>query len=129
VPELFSQSWIEAIDELARDDPGLRAVAPQIGLVLQQTITSEDAERCYHIVLVDDEVRVRPGPAHDPTIWFTTDISTATAIATGAASAQAAFIAGQIRVGGDLSRLLEAQAGIAGLGDPFASVRCERDST
>ena len=49
------------------------------------------------------------------------------AIASGTASAQRAFMTGQLRVGGDLRALVEAQDAMAAIGDVFASVRQRTD--
>jgi hypothetical protein len=56
-------------------------------------------------------------------VTFTQDRTTAAAIATGRLSAQAAFIDGRLRVGGDLSALLDRAAELAALDDLFASAR------
>jgi hypothetical protein len=122
VPEHLSDEWIAALDRAARDDAGLAEVARELDVVIQQTVTGTPAgTRSYHVVLTPAEVAVRPGPAPEAQLSFTTDHETARAVADGRLSAQAAFIDGRLRVGGDLRRLLDAQRAMARLGDTLAA--------
>lgn len=123
MPDLFTDEWIEALDALARDDDELRAAAAELDVVIQQNVLGPDGDRSYHVVLEPGDVGVRAGPATNPAITFTTDVATATAIATGVESAQTAFIDGRLRVGGDLRVLLAAQSAVTRLGETFAPLR------
>lgn len=65
--------------------------------------------------------------AAEGTVTFLTDRATAVAIASGRESAQAAFMAGRLRVDGD-TRLLMAQQSVLGeLDDLFGPVRAATD--
>lgn len=122
----LSDEWIEALDAAARDHVGLRAAARGADLVLQQTIT--DADRTtYRIELRDGDVRVRSGSVDAPTVSLSTDRSTAAAIARGEASAQVAFMNGNLRLGGNITALLDHHELLAGLDDVFADVRDRTD--
>ena len=122
----LSGEWIEALDAAARNHDGLRAAARGADLVLQQTIT--DGERVtYRIELRDGEVRVRSGPIEAPTVSLSTDRATAASIARGEASAQVAFMNGDLRLGGNMSALLDHHELLAGLDDVFAQVRDRTD--
>ncbi|MGE3621694.1 MAG: SCP2 sterol-binding domain-containing protein [Acidimicrobiia bacterium] len=66
---------------------------------------SSTGEVAYVIRIDREGVTVRPGRAADADVTFTQDRATAAAVQAGTLSAQAAFMAGRIRLGGDLGRL------------------------
>jgi hypothetical protein len=86
----------------------------------------------WHVAIHDGTVRVVPGPAvpadggadadATPLVRFTTDRDTARAVVEGTTTAQGAFMAGHLRVGGDTTALVTHNALLAGLGDIFANV-------
>ncbi len=120
----LSPAWLSELDHAARQHAGLAAAATGVTLVVEQTVTGgPGGDVTYHVAFADGQVAVRPGPAPDATVRFGQDHETAVAIATGAASAQRAFMTGRLQVGGDLRALLDHQAALAALGDVFASVR------
>ena len=77
----------------------------------------------YHLEVGDGRVSVHPGAAEAPTVRFSSDLATAWEIASGRGSAQRAFMAGRLRVGGDLRALLDHAAGLGATTDAFAAVR------
>ncbi|MBI2704451.1 MAG: SCP2 sterol-binding domain-containing protein [Actinobacteria bacterium] len=122
MPAFLSDEWLHTLDIAARSDDDLRTAAAELDLIIQQKVTgTSNGDVAYHVVLTPAAVGVRPGVAPDPTITFTTDLASARAIANGSESAQAAFIDGRLRVGGDLRRLLDAQGALARLGDTLAA--------
>ena len=150
MPRYLSDQWIEALDEAAQAHRGLAVATGSVAFVIEQVIeqvteqsggqgletatastpdaTAADAVSVqggavrWHVVVDHGSVRFVPGPAIDPTVRFTTDEATARAISTGAATAQSAFMAGTLRVGGDTGVLIEHHEVLAGLGDVFAAV-------
>ena len=70
---------------------------------------------------------VRAGRADDADVTFTQDRATARAIADGELAAQTAFMAGRLRTGGDLTRLLAHREALADLDDVFADVRARTE--
>ena len=120
MPEPLSPEWLAALA-----DAGRRASAPpEVRLVLQQVVVEDDGvEVAYAVRIADGTVQVEPGRAHDADVTFTQDRATATAIALGTLSAQAAFLAGRLRIGGDLSAVQLAARDLAALDDVFASAR------
>jgi putative sterol carrier protein len=120
----LSAEWVAALDDAARRSEALRSATAGIHLVVQQVVTDgPDGERVYHLVLRDGDVRVVDGPADAPTVTFTQPWSVARAVARGEASAQGAFMGGELRVGGDVAALIAHQSAVAGLDDVFAAVR------
>ena len=125
----LSPAWIEALDEAAQASTGLRAATADSAFTVQQVVTSAEGEGdvTWHVAVDHGRVAVRAGRAADADIVFTQDRTTAEQISTGMVSAQAAFMLGRLRVGGDLSILLAHQDAIAGLEDVFADVRARTE--
>jgi len=119
VPEFLSDEWIAALDRAAQH----AQVDPSLSLVVQQVVNGPDGAVTYHVSFDGGRVQVRPGPAPEPTVTFTLDRATAEAIATGEESAQSAFMAGRLRLGGDVTVLLDAHEALERLAGLFAEVR------
>ena len=115
-----SDEWIAALDDAARADAQLATASAELALVVEQVLT--DGTR-GHVVVDHGTVRVRPGPADRPTVTFTQDRAVAAAIARGDDSAQAAFLRGDLRLGGDVGALVAQAALLDRLTDAFAGVR------
>lgn len=122
---LGSDEWIAALDAAARADDDLREASRGRRVVIGQEVVDGERRTSWHVVLDDGEVAVRPGPAADADVTFSQDRDVADAVARGEMAARTAFVLGRIRVGGDVSVLLEVAPALAGLGDVFAAVRAE----
>jgi putative sterol carrier protein len=120
----LSDEWVAAMDEALAAQATTRP--PTAGpLVVRQEVIGE---RPY--VLWFDGARA--GVRHDPPaapadVTFTCDRDTAVAIATGKERAQAAFLAGRLRLGGDSRALMANAAVLSGVDDAFAAVRARTD--
>jgi putative sterol carrier protein len=123
VPAPWSEAWIAGLDAAARADDGLRQASAGRRVVIGQEVRDGDETHRWHVVLDDGEVAVRPGPAEAPDVTFSQDADTARAVATGELAARTAFVMGRIRLGGDVSVLLDLGPALAGLGDVFGAVR------
>jgi putative sterol carrier protein len=120
VAEFLTPEWVSALADAA-DGAG----APQdVQLVIQQVVVEDGApEVAYALRIGGGAVRVTAGRAGDADVTFTQDRATASAIARGELSAQAAFLDGRLRVGGDLAAALGSARALAGLEDVFAAPR------
>lgn len=133
MPPFLSAEWIEALDRAAQADDRLGSATAGVELVVQQVVTDDDGdghcdqEVAWHVDIERGRVRVRPGRAEQPDVTFTQSRRTAEEIAQGRLSAQAAFMLGSLRVGGDVSRLTEHQEAFANVEDTFATVRAGTD--
>ena len=118
--EFLSSEWIAALADASVD-----ADAPEdVRLVLQQVVVDDDgSEVAYAVRLADGRLSVSPGRVDDADVTFTQDRATAEAISAGTLSAQAAFLAGRLRVGGDLTAVLGGARDLADLPDVFAAAR------
>jgi putative sterol carrier protein len=87
-------------------------------VVLQQIVTdSPDGEVRYQVIVAEGRAALTPGQTLKADATFTVDYATATAIARGELTTQAALLAGQIHVAGDMATLSSRQEGLSGL-DP-----------
>lgn len=127
----LSPAWVAALDHAARADSALADATRDVALVVEQRVTGAPAgDVTYHVVFDHGSVSVGPGPAGEeaaPLVRFTLDHETALDIARGTGSAQRAFMAGTLQVGGDLRVLLEHQQALSALHDVFAAVRDQTD--
>ena len=95
--------------------------APATALRVRQRVTGgPDGDVEYVLALAGGEVRFEPaGPAD---VELTTDYDTAAAISRGDLSPAAAFAAGRLRVGGEVSSLVAHQDAFAGIGRLLSGV-------
>jgi putative sterol carrier protein len=121
VVEPLTDAWVSALAAAAE-----RATAPaDVALVVQQVVVDPDGggELAYAIRIADGAIAVTEGRVADPDVTFTQDRATAAAVARGELSAQSAFLAGRLRIGGDLRAVMTAARELAALHDVFASAR------
>jgi hypothetical protein len=133
----LSDEWVAALDEAAASSTVLagpiEGLAPGETLVVEHVITSDDGstgpaeEAAFHLVLGNGAARVHRGRAPGATVTFTHARATARAIASGTTSAQAAFMAGALRLGGRVDLLLAHHAALVDVDDVFATVRDRTD--
>jgi putative sterol carrier protein len=124
----LSDEWIADLDRAASSSDALRVATGDFSLTVQQVVTEpadrSDTEATTWFVSIDHgAIAVRAGRATRPDVTFTQDRATATAVGRGELSAQAAFMLGRLRVGGEVSLLTAHQGAFAGLDDVFAEVR------
>jgi hypothetical protein len=121
----LSAEWFA---EIARSTPARARGTAETGagppLVLEQVVSdTPEGEVRYRVVLNDGRARIEPAAAHvngtssPPDLTIVSDWATASALAQGSLSAQAALMAGRLRIRGSLARLSNWGAGLAGV-DP-----------
>jgi ubiquinone biosynthesis protein UbiJ len=121
--DYLSRAWFEAADAALSADPRLAEAARGVHLVLQQSVDDPAPGVTWHIRIDDGSVHLVPATADDATVTFRCDRATAEAVHQGRTSAQAAFMAGHLRVGGDVGALLAHQELLSGLNDVLADLR------
>jgi hypothetical protein len=121
----LSAEWFA---EIARSAPaktgGSADTAGGPPLILEQLVhDTPDGEVRYRVVLHDGTAHIEPAAARTngadspPDLTIVSDWATASALAQGSLSAQAALMAGRLRIRGSLARLSNWGAGLAGV-DP-----------
>lgn len=120
----LTDAWLGELNAAARGrDPG-RAGTADASLVLQQVVTGgPDGERRYWVRLEGGIVAFGSGEAAAPDATFTQDYATAAALNRGELRAEDAFLAGRVRVAGNLAVLLAHRSVLTTLEDVFADVR------
>jgi hypothetical protein len=121
VAGFLTDAWLDDLDAAAR----VAELPTHAPLVLQQVVPDgpDGREVAYALVVRDGRVRVERGRASHPDLVFTQDRATAEAIHRGELSAQAAFMQGRLRLGGDLRAVVYRAGELTAVHDVFASVR------
>ncbi len=119
--EFLSDEWLEALVDAARALPA--AAAGERSRVTIDHVVVDGPH--WRLVIDEGSLTVEVAPEGDPDLRLTSDRTTAAAIASGRRAALDAFIAGDLRIGGDVRVLIENRAAMESLGDVFAAVRAE----
>lgn len=122
----LSDAWFDELTlALAAAAPLSSPGGDDVTLALQQVvIDTPEGDLSYWLALDDAKLNVGRGRLVDPDITITETYDTAVAVVRGELSTEAAFLAGRVRVGGDLraltmhqSRLQQVAAAVAGVRD------------
>lgn len=126
----LSPAWIDAADALLRHvvvDPPV--VGPAFTI---ETVVSDGPDDATGYVIEFDgpTVRARSTDADErSTVRLTQQYAVAAAVATGELGAQAAFLAADIQVGGDVATLINNAGLIAQVGDALRPLRSDTSFT
>ncbi len=121
--QFLSDEWIEAMDAA-----GAPTGEAEAAVVIEQTVKGgPEGPRTFHVSIGDGSVRFAAGPAAEATVTFTQDYDTAGTIARGERSAQAAFMSGDLKIGGAVRVLLDHQDLFENTDDVFADVRADTE--
>jgi len=126
VPRYLSAEWFEHAQRALSENSARVRPTDRPDVVVQQHVTEgPGGDVAYHLEVHDGDVRLEPGVADAPTVTFIKDWETAAAIGKGELSAQGAFMAGRIRVRGDLPKLVECSDVFGELDDVLADLRSQ----
>ncbi len=123
MPDYLSPEWFQAADALLRADRDLGERSRGVDLVLEQRVEVGDDTIIWHVRFADGVVSMTQGVAADPDVVFVSDLETANGIRSGVVGAQAAFIAGDLRVDGSINALLQHGDLFASLSDVLGPLR------
>jgi putative sterol carrier protein len=99
-PDFLSDEWLSS---LARNEAGAGSAPDRPTLVIQQLVTdTPEGEVAYVVHVGPAGIRASRGRVDDADLSFSQDLATAEAIHRGEISAQAAFMAGRLRISGNL---------------------------
>jgi len=126
--QYLSDEWMAAAAaDLAASD-SLRAATAEAELTIQYEVAGAPGGKAAYGVSFDHgAVTLEPGPHKDAQVKFELDYSSAAAIASGELSAQAAFMQGKLKLGGDVGVLVRQHALIDGLGDALDDLRARTE--
>lgn len=121
VVQYLSDEWMEeAGAALARSTVG----TGEEPVVIQYEVTAAPGgKRTYSLTFEDDHITLEAGSRADASTSFSLDYDVAAAIARGELSAQAAFMQGRLKLGGDVMVLVHQHALLDGLDDALAGLR------
>ncbi len=115
--------WIEEIGRRVAADFSLQELASTLRIGITQVVADGPEDTViYHLQVGDGAVSFGPGPADPEDVRLEQEWDTAVAVATGAMTAEDAFITGSIRLGGNAQLLLESQQVFAALDPVFSAV-------
>jgi predicted lipid carrier protein YhbT len=123
VVRYLSEEWFDEATRLLAEPGGPDHPADQ--LVVQQVVEQEAITEpvTWHVVVGDGVARLARGRHPNPDVTLTCDLTTAWEVHQGRLSAQAAFMAGRLRLGGDASALLAGRDALAAVDDRLAPLR------
>ena len=118
--KFLTDEWVSALDHEARAHASPIAET----FVVEYRVQLEThGSFVYQIRFDADTVTVRVGSPSTATVVLSTDRVTAHGVAANTISAQAAFMAGQLRLDGDTMAMVRNHDALASLDDIFAAVR------
>jgi len=123
VPDYLSPEWFDIAADLLAADSALSEITQGVHFVLQQSVTGDGETIVWQVSFNDGEVSLLRGTNADADVTFTCDRGIAESIRSGTTSAQTAFIAGQLRIGGSVGALLQHGEMLAALDDVLAPLR------
>jgi len=112
--QFLSDDWFELVERsLARTEVSGRCAVAYV----------VDKGPSWTVRVADGSASLERGVADDATVTLTMTTDTAAAVARGETSAQAAFMRGDLKIGGDVRSLIDASPVIDQLDDAMAGVR------
>ena len=118
--KFLTDEWISALDHAA--NAHVSPIAETF--VVEYRVQSETNDSFVYQIRFDaDAVTVKTGAPSTPTIVLSADRVTAHGVATNTLSAQAAFMAGRLRLDGDTMAMVRNHDALASLDAIFSAVR------
>ncbi len=112
--QFLSPEWMDELNRAAAEDQELAEAARDVHLTLKQVVSRPGQDEASYTLRIDGgRVEVAPGEAGTPDVTLTEDYATAAALARGELTAQAALLAGLVRVKGDTEALARGQQAMA----------------
>ena len=126
MPRYLTSEWLDAAHDALEQSTALADATSDAQLTVQQVVTGgPEGDVTFHFAVDHGRVKLVGGEAGDATVTFIQSWDTATAVARGEQSAQGAFMNGQIRVRGDLPKIVEYGAIFGGVDDVLADLRAD----
>lgn len=122
----LSAAWFEQVNQAVRSDADLVGHLGGATFSVQQVVVdAPDGDVAYWLRLDDGAVTTGLGRVADPDVTITESYDTAVAVVRGELSAEAAFLAGHLRLAGDLRALAAHQGVLQRVGAAAAGVRAD----
>lgn len=119
----LSLEWIDALTRAVAADEAMQRAAASNSIAITQVVTgTPDGDVMYHLVVRDGHAVFGAGAAEGEDLRMMQDWDTAVGIAQHTVNPQDALIAGNIRLGGDPTKLMAAQDVFMALDGIFSEV-------
>jgi putative sterol carrier protein len=118
----LTPEWLAALDAAARE----ATVPAGVRLTIQQIVTDDggdDGDVCYHLVVDEGRLEVRPGEAEAADVTLVQNREVAAAFSRGELNAQQALESGRLKLRGDIGHLAREGKALSAMEDVFAAVR------
>jgi putative sterol carrier protein len=120
----LSLEWIEALRDKVAGNATLSTLANDHSIGVTQVVTDgPEGTVTYHLAVGGGTASFGAGPAHSEDVRMEQSWDTAVAVATGQANAQDVFIKGDVRITGDVQKLIASEPVFAALDAVFDDVR------
>lgn len=122
--QYLSDEWMDEAAAALAAAPAVTADGEAEPVLLQYEVTAAPGGKCSYALRFDSEgLGLEPGTHKDAAASFTLDYDIAAQIARGELSAQAAFMQGRLKLGGDVMVLVRQHAMLEGVDDALADLR------
>lgn len=126
--QYLSDEWLTEAGAALAASSVLGAAADDEPVILQYEVTAAPGGKCsYALVFGEDGAALEKGTRKDASASFSLDYAVAAQIAKGELSAQAAFMRGELKLGGDVMVLVRQTALLDGLDDVLADLRARTE--
>ena len=120
----LSPAWFDEVNDAARASAEVRSAAAGARVTVQQVVEGgPHGDVRYWLRVEDGTVEVGSGQAAHADATIRQSYETAVAVSRGDLAVEAALLAGQVRLSGDMGRLVENQRALAGVAGAFRAVR------
>ncbi|MBI1845089.1 MAG: SCP2 sterol-binding domain-containing protein [Actinobacteria bacterium] len=124
MPRFLSSEWIAQAHTTAQASATLADATADVQITIQQNVTDTPRGDVHYVIRVDHgRVEIAEGVDDQATVSFTQDWETGVGMSNGSLSAQDAFTAGRLRVGGNIQAMMDVQQAFTELDDVFVELR------
>ena len=124
----LSSEWMERAGAALAADPRLAEATAALDLTVAYEVTGTPGGKAAYALRFDHgTVTLEPGAHPDAPVSFSLDYDTAARIARNELSAQAAFMQGRLKLGGDVTVLIRDGGALDGVQDALAGLRADTE--
>jgi hypothetical protein len=128
VVRYLSDEWMDEADRSLRASEALAEATTDVDLTVAYEVAgAPDGKRTYALCFDRGAVSLQREVPTGAPVTFALDYTTATEIARGDLSAQAAFMQGRLKLGGDVNVLIRDGAALDGVTDALADLRARTE--
>lgn len=124
--QYLSDEWMQKADDALGGNSALTGADADL-LIQYEVAGAPSGKVAYALRVGGGSAGVEPGPHPDAPVSFALDYATAARIARGELSAQAAFMQGDLKLGGDVTVLIRQHELLGEIDDALASLRADTE--